>query len=151
MQLTRDSDYAMRIMIGMTECLEEAADASAGVEHTGLLLRTGIPWVRFNRIVRRLEEHGILREEKTSQGETRIHAGDEFWSQSVRSIAQAVEGNTKVFALFDMRLPLYVKYGGELIGLQEEVDGILEGATIRGIARMRKKDRNGREQEGGGS
>jgi len=132
MQLKRDTEYAMRIMIYIAE-LQKENGQQAGVPSSNMIAKAGIPIVSFNRISDRLEEKGLIRKEASVEGESWLYPGSGFWKQSILSIGEAVEGNMKIFDVFDRNSYISQTYGKVLLETQRDLEQILSEKTLESI------------------
>ena len=133
MQFKRDTDYALRILFGLAEGLAGGEDGQQGVPTGSIAAKTGIPKPSFERICGYLEQHGIIYQEMSSRGEPRMYPGEGFWDQSLLQIADAVEGGTQLFAVFDRRSQLFRQCGGKLEAIQSGFDKILSGIDLKSM------------------
>lgn len=132
MQLKRDTEYALRIMVHMAEHLK-GNGKQTGIPSTNVIANTGIPIVTFNRICGCLEDNGMIRKEIDENGEKWLYPGHRFWEQSILSIGEAVEGNMKIFVIFDKNFNLSQSYGKKLQETQNSLDHILSQTTLESI------------------
>ena len=132
MQLKRDTEYAMRIMVYIAEYLKENGKRG-GVPSSNVIANTGIPIFSFNRICERLEENGLIRKATIKEGEKWLYPGNGFWEQSILSIGEAVEGNMKIFLIFDKNSYFSQAYGKKLQETQKSLDHILSNTTLESI------------------
>jgi len=132
MQLKRDTEYAMRIMVYIAEHLKQSGKRT-GTPSSTVIANTGIPMVTFNRICSRLEDTGMIRKEISKDGEKWLYPGNGFWEQSILSIGEAVEGNMKIFVIFDKKSYLSQSYGEKLQEIQNSLDQILSETTLASI------------------
>ena len=130
MQLKRDTEYALRIMICIAEDIKNNG-GQEGIRCTKVLAETGIPLVGFYRICRQLEENGLVRNEIKANGEKWMYPGDGFWDQSILSIGEAMEGTMKLFAVFDKNSYLSQQYGKKLNETQTSLNKILIKTTMK--------------------
>ena len=140
MQLKRDTEYAMRIMICIAEDRRKNGKKS-GVPVSNVISSTGIPKVTFDRICGNLEEKGMIRKEITGEGEKYMYPGKGFWKQSVLSIGEAIEGNMEMFAVFDRSSCVIQKYGDKLKETQEKLNHVLSEITMESIVENHQKNR----------
>ena len=132
MQLKRDTEYAMRIMVYIAEHLKQSGKRT-GTPSSTVIANTGIPMVTSNRICSRLEDTGMIRKEISKDGEKWLYPGNGFWEQSILSIGEAVEGNMKIFVIFDKNSSLSQSYGKKLQETQNSLDYILSKTTLESI------------------
>ena len=132
MQLKRDTEYAMRIMVYIAEHLKQKGKRT-GTPSSNVIANTGIPIVTFNRICGRLEDSGMIRKEVGEDGEKWLYPGNGFWEQSILSIGEAVEGNMKILVIFDKNSSLSQSYGKKLQETQNSLDYILSKTTLESI------------------
>ncbi len=135
MQLKRDTDYAVRIMVCMAESLQENEDKK-GMTAAEIIATTGIPRASFFRICGYLEEHQLLRKVTEADGEIWIYPGRDFWDQSLFSISEAVEGNMQIFVIFGRNSHLLKKYGKQFEQVQEKVSESLAEITLKSIVNV---------------
>ena len=132
MQLKRDTEYAMRIMVYIAESLKKNENRT-GAPSSDVIANTGIPMITFNRICGRLADNGMIRKDIGDDGEKWLYPGDRFWEESILSIGEAVEGNMKIFAIFDKNSYLLQSYGKKLLETQSSLDQILSGITLASL------------------
>ena len=96
---------------------------------------TGIPKPAFNRICSTLEEKGMLYTAIGAKGERLLYPGVDFWQQSILSIGEAVEGNMKVFILFDKNAGPTRYYAESLTKIQNNLEDVLSDATLESMLR----------------
>ncbi len=133
MQLKRDTEYALRIMISLAEYLKEEG-GSSGISSAELISGAGIPKISFNRICKSLEEKGLILKKTDSEGNVWVCPGRDFWDQSIFSIGMAVEGNMDIFAVFDRRSEFMKKYGEKLKETQKNLTLVLSEETLKNMA-----------------
>ena len=132
MQLKRDTDYALRIMICIAEGLK-ISGKQEGVALSSVVASTGIPIVTFNRVCGRLEEKGLIRKEVSKEGEKWLYPCNDFWGQSLLSIGEAAEGNMEIFAVFDRNSYIAQTYGEKLKKTQKNLDKVFSEATMAAL------------------
>ena len=132
MQLKRDTDYALRIMICTAKHIQKN-NYDKGVLKTDIATDTGIPKPAFNRICSRLEEKGMLYTATGAKGEKLLFPGVDFWQQSILTIGEAVEGNMKVFILFDKNASPAPYYKESLTKAQKNLEDVLSDATLESM------------------
>ena len=88
MQLKRDTDYALRIMICTAKHIQKN-NQDKGVLKTDIATDTGIPKPAFNRICSRLEEKGMLYTATGAKGEKLLFPGVDFWQHYKESLSKA--------------------------------------------------------------
>ncbi len=132
MQLKRDTDYALRIMICTAKHIQKN-NIDKGVLMADIATDTGIPKLAFNRICSRLEEKGMLYTATGAKGEKLLYPGVDFWQQSILTIGEAVEGNMKVFILFDKNASPAPYYKESLTKAQKNLEDALSDATLESM------------------
>lgn len=134
MQLKKDTDYAWRIMICTAKHIQKD-NYNKGVLMADIVADTGIPKPAFNRICSTLEEKGMLYTAIGAKGERLLYPGVDFWQQSILSIGEAVEGNMKVFVLFDKNAGPTRYYAESLTKIQNNLEDVLSDATLESMLR----------------
>ena len=129
MQLKRDTEFAMQIMVCIAERQKEDKKMT-GVPTSEVITETRIPLVTFQRICGYLEERQLIRKETMADGDSRLYPGKNFWGQSLLSIAEAVEGNMQIFVIFNRNTSLVQKYGAVFKDAQKEVSKSLSNITL---------------------
>ena len=133
MQLKRYTDYALRIMVCLEERLKRDRSLQ-GVPAPDVIAAAGIPIVSFNRICGLLEEHRLIYRKISRANEVRLYPGENFKKQSLLSVAEAVEGNMDVFAVFDRQSSVVQMYESKLFEVQRKMYRELSGVTIAKLA-----------------
>ena len=70
-----------------------------------------------------------------TKGERLLYPGIDFWQQSILSIGEAVEGNMKVFILFDKNAGPTRYYAESLTKIQNNLEDVLSDATLESMLR----------------
>lgn len=129
MQLKRDTEYALRIMLCIAEELQNS-DRQKGFPSTLVLEKTAVPLVSFYRICRSLEANGLICNGIKEDGVKWIYPGKDFWSQNILSIGEAIEGTMMLFAVFDKNSYFTQAYGEKLKDVQNSLNEVLSKTTI---------------------
>lgn len=130
MQLKRDTDYALRIMLRMAEHFKETGKQT-GILSSYIIAKTGIPVVTFNRIVKRMEEHNLLYKITGPGGITWLYSRKDFWDQSLLSIVKTIEDGTDIFGVFDRNYYTEEIYGRIIMEVQSVLDQAMSEMTIK--------------------
>ena len=137
MQLKRETDYAIRVMICIAEALKDRGE-EAGVSASEIIGRTQIPRVSFYRICSYLEESQLIVKKGGKNREVLFYPGELFWEQSLLSVAEAVEGNMRIFVLFGRNTSLLKKYAPVVRTVQNEIDAALSAVTMESIVNQKE-------------
>ncbi len=132
MQLKRDTEYAMQIMVCIAETLSKDRK-EIGITETEILTKTGLPKFCFLRICGYLEEHHLIYRNTKENGEPCLCPGESFWEQSLFSIAEAVEGNMQIFVIFPDKSHLIQAYGQVFRSTQQKIQHLLSEVTMASL------------------
>ena len=130
MHLKRDTEYALRIMVFIAEYLKENRDRSGGIPCSFIIAGTGTPVIAFKRVIGLLEENALIIMNGRNKKIKEVFPGRDFWKQSIFSIADAVEGNMEIFALFDRNSYLTHAYYETLKTTQDKLTRALSDITL---------------------
>ncbi len=101
MQLKRDTDYALRLMLGVAKYADEN-----GILLVELCRHASVPQTIASRLCSKLVKTGFLRENKAGS-QSLYFAGDDIRNKTLLDVVQAIEGTADMFAVFDHSTELY--------------------------------------------
>ena len=134
MQLKRDTDYALKILLNIAESIN-ASENSEAVSLREISLNTKIPKQIAGRLCERLSEAGFIHE--CTEGGTGTYAADEVLSDvTLFDVVEAVEGTSEIFAVFDKNSELYRKYGSALDHTEGKIADELKKLSIGTILKI---------------
>jgi len=141
MQLKRDTDYALRIILCIGESwLDSRADPD-GLSLSEISLHTGVPKISVNRICGNLKDRMILSSGRTTEKSVSFYPCPAFFRLSLLDIIEASEDNVNLFALFDRTNRLYSAQTERLQRVQNDIESILSGTTVEDLLGEKKKRR----------
>ncbi|MCQ2512722.1 MAG: hypothetical protein MJ092_04965 [Lachnospiraceae bacterium] len=131
MQLKRDTDYAIRILLVMAEpALNKKALQEQDLKT--ICEKTSVPRQIALRLCGLLSDAGFLKKEETD-GSTTYMPGNVLLEKTLLDIIDAVEGQSNLLAVFDRRAEIYKKYGFALASLNAALSDELNKITIQTI------------------
>ena len=131
MQLKRDTDFAIRILFSIKADFEKKGAEGAGLTVSELSARTGLPKLTVARLSEHLEEKGMLKALPDQPGAERVYySANGFLGYSLLDVIEAVEGNCRIFSVFDKHNPSYRKYGGQLEKLENDIETLLANVPL---------------------
>ncbi len=136
MQLKRETEYALRIMICLAEQFGSIRADMTGIQMTEIIERTNIPKIVFGRIFTLLEERDLVRKAANTAGETTVFPGKKFWNQSLLSVALIIEGNMNIFFIFDQTFSVFLPYKDQFMRIQKEIEQVLSQMTMKEISKQ---------------
>lgn len=131
MQLKRDTDYAIRILLVMAEPALSKKELQ-GLDLKTICEKTSVPRQIAIRLCGLLSDAGFIKKEETDGSTTYIPESD-LLEKTVLDIIDAVEGQSNLFAVFDRRAAIYAKYGIALASVNAALSEELSKITIRTI------------------
>ena len=135
MQLTRDSDYALRIVMVMAELAAKDVFDFPEVSLRKIALKTSVPRNIAKRLCSSLCDAGILVPGKSA---LTYRAGRNIFRVSLYDILSAVEGSCGLFAVFDMDCGLYEGCFGSFSEIDRNIEEILRAADIAKLMQSQK-------------
>lgn len=133
MQLKRDTDYALRILMCAAEQKKNKKSFSGGLTIQEISARTGMPRVSVDRICRCLEKSKLIVKATGVRGENVYFADDRTPELSLLEIIEAVEKETQLFAVFDKKSDMYRMHEAFFREVQLEIEKTLSEATVEKI------------------
>jgi len=130
MQLKRDTDYALRILLYIGEQWPYRDASGDGFSVSEISSQTGIPKISANRICGYLEIKDTLSSRKTDDNDALYYPGPAFYRKSLLDVLEATEQGANLFAVFDKKSGLYKKQNRQLKKIQNEVEHVLSSTTI---------------------
>lgn len=131
MQLKRDTDYAIRILLVMAEPALSKKELQ-GLDLKTICEKTSVPRQIAIRLCGLLSDAGFIKKEETD-GSTIYIPESDLLEKTVLDIIDAVEGQSNLFAVFDRRAEIYTKYGFALASVNAALSDELNKITIQTI------------------
>ena len=131
MQLKRDTDYAIRILLVMAEPALSKKELQ-GLDLKTICEKTSVPRQIAIRLCGLLSDAGFIKKEETDGSTTYIPESD-LLEKTVLDIIDAVEGQSNLFAVFDRRAEIYTKYGLALASVNAALSAELNKITLQTI------------------
>ena len=131
MQLKRDTDYAIRILLVMAEPTLNKKELER-LDLKSICEKTSVPRAIALRLCNLLSDAGFLKKEETD-GNTIYMSENDLSEKTVLDIIDAVEGQSNLFAVFDRRAEIYTKYGFALASVNAALSDELNKITIQTI------------------
>ena len=131
MQLKRDTDYAIRILLVMAEPALSKKELQ-GLDLKTICEKTSVPRQIAIRLCGLLSDAGFIKKEETDGSTTYIPESD-LLEKTVLDIIDAVEGQSNLFAVFDRRAEIYTKYGLTLASVNAALSAELNKITLQTI------------------
>ena len=131
MQLKRDTDYAIRILLVMAEPALSKKELQ-GLDLKTICEKTSVPRQIAIRLCGLLFDAGFIKKEETDGSTTYISESD-LLEKTVLDIIDAVEGQSNLFAVFDRRAEIYTKYGFALASVNAALSDELNKISIQTI------------------
>lgn len=131
MQLKRDTDYAIRILLVMAEQARNKIELPE-LDVNTICQRTAVPRQIALRLCSLLSARGFVKKGETG-GRTSYKPEDDLLEKTVLSIIDAVEGQSNLLAVFDGKAEIYKKYGHALASFNAALSEELSKTTIQTI------------------
>lgn len=131
MQLKRDTDYAIRILLVMAEPTLRKKELEK-MDLKTICEKTSVPRPVALRLCNLLSDAGFIKKEE-SDGNTIFIQENDLLEKTVLDIIDAVEGQSNLFAVFDRRTEIYTKYGLALASVNTALSEELNKITIQTI------------------
>ena len=131
MQLKRDTDYAIRILLVMAEPALNKKELQE-LDLKTICEKTSVPRQIAIRLCDLLSDAGFIKKEETD-GNTIFIQENNLLEKTVLDIIDAVEGQSNLFAVFDRRAEIYTKYGFALASVNAALSDELNKITIQTI------------------
>ena len=131
MQLKRDTDYAIRILLVMAEPALSKKELQ-GLDLKTICEKTSVSRQIAIRLCGLLSDAGFIKKEETDVSTIYIPESD-LLEKTVLDIIDAVEGQSNLFAVFDRRAEIYTKYGFALASVNAALSDELNKITIQTI------------------
>lgn len=131
MQLKRDTDYAIRILLVMAETALNRKELQE-LDLKTICEKTSVPRQIALRLCNLLSDAGFIEKVETDGSTTYIPESD-LLEKTVLDIVDAVEGQSNLFAVFDSRAEIYTKYGLALASVNAALSDELNKITIQTI------------------
>lgn len=131
MQLKKDTDYAIRILLVMAEAVQEKKETQ-GWKIKAISENAVVPRQIALRLCNLLSDAGFIKKEE-ADGCTTFIPGSGLLEKTVLDIIDAVEGQSNLFAVFDRRTDIYTKYGLALASVNAALSDELNTITIQVI------------------
>lgn len=149
MQLKKDTDYAIRLLLALAEPDHEKQKRQ-GKKLKVLCERAAVPRPIALRLCSLLADAGFLNKEERSDS-IMITQTDDLLSKTVLDVINAVEGQSNLLAVFDRKTELFERYGLVLELLNETLSKAFGQMTIKTILdweRTNYLSRHGEERGG---
>ncbi len=128
MKITKSADFAMRIVLFL-------ADEQRPYTMPELAERLVIPYNNLSKLVQSLNKAGILQTKQGKNGGVRLFKSPD--AISLKSVLDVIDGPTRLSdCLSDHQfcsLTRTCRLRGALNDIQNQIDGLLQGATLQSI------------------
>lgn len=131
MQLKRDTDYAIRILLILAESAQNGKD-SQGIELKTICEKTDVPRRIALRLCSLLSNTGFIGK-RGSDGDMTYVPERSLLKKNLLEIIDAVEGQSNLFAVFDRRAEIYTRYGYVFEAVNDALANELNKITIQTI------------------
>ncbi len=135
MQLKRDTDYALRLMLGVAKYADEN-----GILLVELCRHASVPQTIAARLCSKLVKAELLKENKTESQMT-YSGGDNFQNKTLLDVVQAIEGTADMFAVFDRSTELYACGKYEFALSERQLTESLGGISLQKLTNKVATDR----------
>jgi len=130
MQLKRDTEYALRILLAAAEKAAPRGEPPQGVTLNEISALSGVPRVGIDRICAQLESAGLLQSRRAKNGERLYAAASALYQKSLLDLLLAMEQGVPLFAVFDKGSGFFSKNEKRMLHLQEKADRLLDGEKL---------------------
>lgn len=138
MQLKRDTDYAIRILLVMAESAQSKKELQILSLKT-ICEKISAPGQVTLRLCNLLSDEGYIKKEEID-GNTAMYMPEEkLFDTTLLDIIHTVEGQSDLFAVFDRRAEVYEKYGPALASVNEVVSDELSKITIQSLLNRKQQ------------
>ena len=135
MQLKRDTDYALRLVLGVAKYADEN-----GILLVELCRHASVPQTIAARLCSKLVKAELLKENKTESQMT-YSGGDNFQNKTLLDVVQAIEGTADMFAVFDRSTELYACGKYEFALSERQLTESLGGISLQKLTNKVATDR----------
>lgn len=129
MQLKRDTDYAIRILLIIAESTLNKNEPKE-MDLKAICERADVPGQVALRLCNLLSETSFIKKADEDRG---YISERDLSGKTVFDIIEAVEGRCNLLAVFDRRTELYARYGHALEAMNDDLSSELKKMTIRTI------------------
>ena len=136
MQLKRDTDYALRILL----CIAKQEDIDKnGMTISELSKGTSVPQTIAIRLCEKMKDAKLLNAAGTNENITLYSLHKGAINKTVFDVIRAIEGGINLFAVFDRSTELYASGKDYFEDTEQKLADSLKQKTIRGLNEKRKK------------
>ena len=125
MQLKRDTDYALRLMLGVAKYAGEN-----GILLAELCRYASVPQTIAARLCSKLVKAGLLKDNKANN-QPLYFAGDNIQNKTLLDVVQVIEGTVDMFAVFDHSTELYACGKHEFALSERQLESSLSGISLK--------------------
>lgn len=134
MQLKRDTDYALRLMLGVAKYADEN-----GIPLAELCRHSSVPQTIATRLCSKLVKAGFLKDNKANN-QLLYFAGDNIQNRTVLDVVRAIEGTTDMFVVFDHSTELYACGKHEFALSQRQLESSLSDIRLKKLINQAAAD-----------
>ncbi len=134
MQLKRDTDYALRLILGVTKYADEN-----GISLFELCRHASVPQAIAARLCSKLVE-GELLKESAREDRSVYFAGDNIQRKTLLDVVLTIEGTADMFAVFDHSTELYTCGKREFAMAERYLEKGLSGVEIQRLTNKNAAD-----------
>ncbi len=128
MQLKRDTDYALRLLL----CAVKYADQKNSITLFELCSRTAVPITIASRLCHKLSEAQLI-SEYIIGGRAHYTVYDDALSKTLFDVIQAVEGNGSLFSVFDRSTEMFSCCRQYFQAAEQCLTDSLKGLTLQDL------------------
>lgn len=137
MQLKRDTDYALRLLLRLRE---KAALPEQAISLRELSAETGIPFRIGSRILENLKEKNVVSTAEAGKGMIGYYLHENARQLSLYDLIAVTEGNAELFATFSKSDPAYRLCRETLQVTETEIKNCLSHVTLSGLLENAPKE-----------
>ena len=134
MQLKRDTDYAMRIIMRLAQQDAIPGKLTAPVSLLEICRETGVPRTSAARICNRMVDAGMLQSATSGSPTTQAYISlCDPNAITAKDVICLTEGRLDLFAVFDKNTELYRRFGEVFDDAARRIDEALSDVTVGDI------------------
>lgn len=135
MQLKRDTDYALRLLLCAAK---QTCGKTSGISLQDLSKETMVPTTIANRLCLKMTDANLLRAATHSGKTKRYLLGKEVMNKTLYDVICVVEEHNDIFAVFDRSTELFSSGGSYFQMVEQQLEGALNKVTLQHLIVKRK-------------
>ena len=133
MQLKRDIDYSLRILLYVVK-QEEYNKKAIGMTVSELSKNATIPSTIVSRLSRKMNDMKLLKAAKTPEGNMRYTSYGNTAERTLLDVICAIEGHSSLFSVFDKSTAFYSCCKDCFEGIDQQFTDSLNSITIKHLS-----------------